>query len=142
MMKRIASPSSPSRGSRGFMLIEVLVSILIFSLGVLGLVKLQTSMTRANTSAKGRADAVYLTSEIIGVMRTDTANILNYNGSSCASYGLCKDWQNKVADTLPSATPVIAASATSVSVTITWTLPNEDSRTFTTTTVVKSAAAL
>lgn len=129
------------QGSHGFMLIEVLVSILIFSLGVLGLVKLQTSMTRASTSSKARADAAYLTSEIIGVMRTDTANLLNYNGSSCAAHGLCRDWQNKVTATLPSATPSILANATSVTVTINWSLPHEDTHTFTTTTIVKSATA-
>lgn len=124
------------------MLMEVLISLLVFSLGVLGLVKLQATMTRASTSAKARADANYLVSEILGVMRTDTAHLSSYNNSSCASYALCKDWTTKVATSLPNAVPTITASTPpTVTVTLTWTLPNEDTHTFTTTTILKAADA-
>ena len=138
----MSTPTSPLRSARGFMLMEVLISILVFSLGVLGLVKLQASMTRASTSAKARADANYLVSEILGVMRTDTAHLSSYDSGSCASYPLCKDWTNKVAASLPNANPTITAStAPTVTVTLTWTLPSEDTHTFTTTTILKAANA-
>ncbi len=55
-------------GQSGFMLIEVLISILVFSLGVLALVGLQTISIKQSTDAKYRADAVMLANEIIGQM--------------------------------------------------------------------------
>lgn len=127
------------------MLLEVLISVLIFSVGVLALVGLQASMTRGQTESKVRADASYLANELVGLMWSDTTNIAQYNGSSCASYGPCNAWRLKVLRALPSATPTVgvitAAGSTqgNVTITITWTSPTGDSHKFQTETAVRTA---
>ncbi|MED5622209.1 type IV pilus modification PilV family protein [Ideonella sp. BN130291] len=124
------------RPQRGVALIEALIGMLIFAFGVMGLVGLQASMTRAQTSSKLRGDATNLASEIIGTMWTDTANIAKYG--NCDTYDRCKAWQDKVAGMLPNgegATSVSAAGAVQVS--LSWQMPgsSEVQKYLTTTTV-------
>ena len=54
------------RANRGFMLVEALVAMLIFAFGVLGVVGLQVSMTKAQTQSKFRADASQLAHAVLG----------------------------------------------------------------------------
>lgn len=123
---------------RGFMLIEVLVSILIFSVGVLALVGLQAKMTTAQTSSKLRTDAAYMANELIGVMWSDIKNVSTYN--NCAS-DACKDWNAKLVQSLPGATSTIAVNASSlVTITITWKQGSDDTHTYTTSTYVRAAS--
>ena len=134
----------PAARMRGFMLIEVLVSILIFSIGVLALVGLQAKMTKAQSASKYRADAAYLSNELIGVMWSDLKNLGlgKYDGTGCASYARCKDWQTKVAQNLPGGVGTVTAPAGTtgdVIVQIQWTQGSEDTHTLTTHTFVKSA---
>jgi type IV pilus assembly protein PilV len=134
--------------SRGIALIEALVAILIFAIGVLGLVGLQASMTRAQGAGKYRADASNLANEVIGLMWADNpkangTQLPKYVTANCDSYTPCSDWKKKVANTLPQGTVAITADATNgaVSVTLTWTLPSDgstltDSHKYTTSTYV------
>lgn len=50
------------------MLLEVLIALLIFSLGVLGLVGLQANAVKQSGQAKYRADATLLANDLIGQM--------------------------------------------------------------------------
>ncbi len=52
----------------GFMLLEVLVAILIFAVGILGLVGLQANAVQQSGMAKYRADASLLANELVGQM--------------------------------------------------------------------------
>ena len=52
----------------GVMLLEALIAILIFSLGVLGIVGTQASAVNASRAAKYRTDAGLLANELIGLM--------------------------------------------------------------------------
>jgi len=52
----------------GVMLLEVLIALLIFALGVLGLVGLQASAIKQSGQAKYRADATLLANELVGQM--------------------------------------------------------------------------
>lgn len=52
----------------GVMLLEALIAILIFSLGILGIVGMQASAMSASRDAKYRTDAGLLANEIIGQM--------------------------------------------------------------------------
>lgn len=124
----------------GFVLIEVLVGVLIFSLGVLGIVGLQAAMTQAQTAAKFRADAAYLASEARGVMWADTTNLLSYDtAANCASNARCTAWTDKVGRMLPGGTAVIEVSAGgNVTITISWTPPNEGASRYTTATSIRS----
>ena len=55
---------------KGFSLIEVLISLLVLSVGVLGLVKLQTYMEVKSESALRSIDALYLAEEKLEHFRT------------------------------------------------------------------------
>ncbi len=123
----------------GVALIEALIAILIFAIGVLGLVGLQASMTRAQSAGKFRADASSLASEVIGLMWIDSnVNLPKYATASCAGYPRCLDWKNKVASALPAGSATVTADNASgaVSVTLTWTMPNEGTHSYATSTTV------
>ncbi|MCU0869360.1 MAG: hypothetical protein MUF30_07100 [Burkholderiales bacterium] len=65
-MRRVrAHPPRVSR-QRGVMLIEALLGILIFSLGIMALIGLQAQSIRNSSEAKYRADASFLADQIIG----------------------------------------------------------------------------
>jgi type IV pilus assembly protein PilV len=123
-------------GQSGFMLIEVLISILVFSLGVLALVGLQTISIKQSTEAKYRADAVMLANEIIGQMwvtdrRPATINQFATGGPQFLA------WVPRVQSALPGVaganlpdiTPTLLGAAadpsTQVLVTVRWKAPNE-----------------
>jgi type IV pilus assembly protein PilV len=121
------------RQSRGIALIEALVAILILTFGILGLVGLQASMTRAQSSAKYRADAAYLGGELIGALWADRPNLANYatTPSSACTYQPCADWVNKVASELPNGASQLAVSPSgAVGLTVTWSVANEGTRTY------------
>lgn len=123
------------RASSGIVLIEALVGILIFAMGVLGIVGLQAAMTKAQTSSKFRGDASYLASGLFGTMWADdiAVNLSKYTTAGCASYGPCNDWSTKVAAALPGGTTAVTVDAArNVTVTIQWTVPNEGTHSYTT----------
>jgi type IV pilus assembly protein PilV len=140
------------RAAGGFMLLEVLVALLIFMVGSLGIVGLQAAMTKAQTGSKFRADASFLAQRLIGNMWSDRSGLTNYATANCASHTRCNEWVSEVARALPNgaATVTVAALpdgtdvstglvvAADVTVTITWAPPNEEQRTYTTTSSVSS----
>ncbi|MGH6645298.1 type IV pilus modification PilV family protein [Aquabacterium sp.] len=137
-----------ARRQTGFMLMEVLISVLVFSVGVIALVSLQAAMTRAQTEAKIRADASYLATELVGLMWSDISNLANYDSANCAGYNTCKMWLSKVNKALPSSatlTPSISvvsaagASKGDVSITIRWQLPSGDVHKYSMTTTIRGA---
>lgn len=125
----------------GFMLMEVLVSILIFSVGILALVGLQAKLSKAQSASKLRTDASYLAQEVIGQMWADIPHASQY-ASGCASYAPCNDWMAKVASSLPGASGSISYDATqdSYTITIIWSASSE-AHSYTTTTTLQSAGA-
>jgi type IV pilus assembly protein PilV len=126
MTQRRQSPHRPSK-VRGVALIEALVGILIFAFGVVGLVGLQVAMAKAQGTAKYRADAAFLGSQVLGTIWADRSNLAKYNGGDCADHPACNDWLNKVQGTLPAGTASVASveSTGIVNVTITWTTSSE-----------------
>lgn len=121
------------------MLLEALVAILIFSIGVLSLIGLQAKMTHAQTASKMRADAAYLATELIGVMWSDLADLNGYAG---CNNDRCTDWQTKVQQTLPGATTTVSVDAASgqVDITINWTQASDGQHTYTTRTFIKASS--
>jgi len=137
--RRSARGPAPRQHLGGFVLIEVMIALLIFMFGVLGLVGLQASLTRATSDSQVRADAAYLASEMLGRLWSDTGHLTSYNGTSCASTVLCSEWQSKVAADLPSGTgsvgvAVDAAGNAAVTVTVTWAGPDKQRHTYVTST--------
>lgn len=97
--------------SRGSILIEVLVSVLIFAFGVLGLVGLQAAGVRATTDAKFRADASYIANKAISDMWLDRENLANFAAAGVAEPGL------------PEGEKTVVINGSQVSVTLTWKVP-------------------
>lgn len=64
------------RRQRGVGLIEVLVAVLILSLGMLGMAGLQTRAMKANQSSYARTQAVMLSYYMLDAMRADRATAL------------------------------------------------------------------
>lgn len=79
------------RLSAGVALIEALVSVLIFSIGALGLLALQAVATKNTADATYRSHASYMTNQIIAQMWVDRANIDQYahlqGGAACSFTG-------------------------------------------------------
>jgi len=68
----------------GFSLLEVLISVLVLAVGLLGLAGLQTTVIKYNHSAYLRSIAVYQAENIIDRMRANKAGVSagNYNSAS------------------------------------------------------------
>jgi type IV pilus assembly protein PilV len=66
---------SPKSAQSGVALIEAMVAILLFSIGVLAVAGLQASMLKHTGDAKYRADASYIAQQRIGVLWSDLNNI-------------------------------------------------------------------
>jgi type IV pilus assembly protein PilV len=69
---------SPIRKQSGSVLLEALISVLIFSMGILALVGLQGAMVKNSSDAKYRSDASFIAQERLGRMWTDPTNVANY----------------------------------------------------------------
>lgn len=134
-----------TRRQRGFMLIEVLVSAVILTIGVLALVGLQAKMNRAQATAKDRADAAYLASELQARMWSDLKNLSSYNNCPTGSYAPCTEWLGKLATVLPGsaglAQTVTVSTAGLVDIAIQWKTAQGDAHTYTTQTTIKAAPA-
>jgi len=82
--------SSAGAAQRGFFLIEALIAILIFSLGVLGLVAMGGAAIAAQSDAQYRTEAAALADEIaskisLNVDRYNTANLYPNTAASIAA---------------------------------------------------------
>jgi len=64
-----SSPLRPSQRQRGSTLLEVLVSVLIFSFGILGLVAMQVRATQYSVDAEDRNRAALLADDLAAQMR-------------------------------------------------------------------------
>jgi type IV pilus assembly protein PilV len=74
----------PGNRSDGFTLMEVMIAVLVLSLGLLGLAGLQATSLKANTSAAARGQATLLAYDIIDRMRAnrDAALAGTYNNTA------------------------------------------------------------
>jgi len=116
----------------GVALLEALVGILIFSIGILALMGLQAQSIRNTVEAKYRNEAAYLANQIIGQMWVDRSNLAAYDTGGGANPNMVA-WENQVANTLPRVvagganSPTIIVAGSQVTVTIFWQLPGSDS---------------
>lgn len=110
----------------GVALLEVLIATLLFSFGILAIAGLQAAMTRAQGSAKFRADAVNLGEDLVALVWTDRPHLAHYNQPACEAHKKCAEWLNKVASSLPNGAAEISATPSgAVRVTVTWAVSSE-----------------
>ena len=76
MHKQISLPLKSAQ--QGVVLVEAMIAILIFSMGVLAIVGLQAAMIKNTADSKYRIDASYIAQQRIGVMWSDPANLATY----------------------------------------------------------------
>lgn len=139
------SPQTRSRCIRvchsGFVMMDVLSAILLFSIGVLALVGLQSAMSRAQIEARIRADASYLANDLIGRIWSDIGQLSKYTVSGCANVKACEEWQTLVENTIPKGTGKVEADKDTgdVVITITWTMPSGDKHQYITQTSISKA---
>ena len=76
----------------GAYLLEALIGILIFALGVLGIVGLQAASLRTTTDSALRAEAVFAANQLLGQMWADDENSLVANYSSAFNGQPYKDF--------------------------------------------------
>ena len=110
------------RKQAGVMLLEALVAILIFSIGIIAVMGMQAVSITQVSQSKYRADAAYLANQLIGLMWvTDKATL-----SSFASAGGARaSWDATVASTLPKGAGVVVVNGTVVTITVTWRMPDD-----------------
>lgn len=105
------------RHQAGALLLEALIAILIFSLGILGVVGLQTTALQQSSDAKYRSEAAQLVEDLLGEMWTTdrTVATLQAQYSSCSTCPAYQAWYARVALRLPG---VAATGPTAPSVNI------------------------
>lgn len=133
------STSARSKQS-GYLLLEVLVSILIFSTGILAIFSLQTVSIKNSSDAKYRADASFLANQIVGYMWGERSNLAAYRhrpgGSACNSSGTdssntnVMSWLDEVSAALPGAADtrqqiIVDTATNTVTVTVCWKAPQD-----------------
>ena len=104
-------------------LLEVLISIVVLSVGLLGYAGLQTVSMKNNTSAFQRSQATMLTYDIVDRMRANKPNLASYGVAmgSIGSYADVISWKNEVAAALPDGDASVAVDlAGNATITIQW----------------------
>ena len=70
MLSTIRQNSQFVKGNTGFTIIEVLIAMVIFSIGILGVAMLQSGSIRGNTSARGVTDIALIATDRLEMLRS------------------------------------------------------------------------
>lgn len=120
--------------NKGFSMIEVLIAILIVSVGLVGLALLQNMALKYSQSTQYRTSAVNLSSSYFEQIRSNRAEITNYLGSfetsntNCGVVGdeissssFINEWRCQLGQQLGAgATATVERNGTEISIRITW----------------------
>lgn len=130
--RRKAAPARSARRSvRGMSLVEVLVSTVIFVIGVLGLLSAHASAFNSFTDAKLRVDAALLADRLIGELWVDRAHASDYayGGNNSSAPARLAPWLTQLRQSLPAADAAVEVVGEEVRVTVTWQPRDGDRRT-------------
>jgi type IV pilus assembly protein PilV len=125
----LAIHPSPSR-QHGFSLIEVLVTVVVLSIGLLSLAAGQAMSLRNNTSALMRFQATNLAYDILDRMRANRTSAIqgDYSLAMAASPGSGTDmasqdlvaWRASLASNLPNGNGAVVQNGREVTITVQW----------------------
>ena len=126
---------TPVRNTRGFTLLEVLIALLVFTIGMLGMAGLMVVSVKTNQSAYLRTQASFLAQSMADRMRGNLARIADYTGDydasttgadPCLSGAACTPaniavrdrrlWSVLLRDSLPAGSANIACTGASLGV--------------------------
>lgn len=126
---------------RGVMLLEALIAILIFSIGILAIIALQANSIKLASDSKYRADANLLANRLIGEMWVAHTSP-TFVGDFSTGGGRYIAWNSSVAATLPTVgvsaptvtitqatIPAASTVSSTVNIDIYWSVPGESSGT-------------
>lgn len=141
MDSTISSKLIPPRQS-GFTLLEVLVTLIILAIGLLGLAGLQAAGLKNNHNAYLRSQATQSVYDVIDRMRSNKTSINDYltsnmdpsvatvqndcitSSTSCTASNMAEhdlyEWYTAITATLPGASESISASGANYSVVLSW----------------------
>jgi type IV pilus assembly protein PilV len=85
----------------GVVLIEALLGILIFSIGILALIGMQSVAVKNTVDARYRTEAAYLAKDILNQIQLDMANITLYDDTNIGIYAPRTAWRSRVEALLP-----------------------------------------
>lgn len=118
------------RHVKGFSLIEILVSMLVLGIGILGMVGLQLNAMKLNQTAGVRSQATFLAYDIVDRMRANTPAVLagSYDisltadapsGTTISARDL-NAWKTALATQLPAGVGSIARNGQVLRVVVQW----------------------
>jgi type IV pilus assembly protein PilV len=123
-----ASPKSQS----GVLLIEAMVAILIFTIGVIALMGVQAAAVRSNSDSKIRMDAEFFADQLLSEMTVDGRNAAGEidfaalqakYGSGPAGGGFLR-WRTRLQDVANGGIPKAGTAAVPLTVTVTQAVTN------------------
>lgn len=121
MRKQMTSPFKSTQ--QGVVLLEALIAILLFSMGVLAIVGLQATMVKNVADSKYRAEAGYIAQQTIGQMWLFDPNNPSYNQQIEEFLKVGED----ISSLLPSGKRTVSQPAPGqFTVVVGWTAPGEE----------------
>lgn len=105
----------------GVVMLEALIAILIFSMGILAIVGLQAAMVKNTSDARYRAEATFIAQQKLGEIWTNIASHDALSGYVIAN--------EDISNLLPDGQRIVevtAAPECQVTVTVQWQLPGEE----------------
>jgi type IV pilus assembly protein PilV len=118
--------------NKGFFIIEALISILIFMIGILGILQLQVSQMQATADAQYRAQASYMAENLMTQINLDKDNIDTFVDKTNPAY---MDWESNLGNVLPGVndsppeitTSVTASGGKLITIIVKWKAPQSES---------------
>lgn len=123
------TPMNIGSRQKGITLLESLLGILLFSVGILAVVGMQSMAVRSVAESKYRMDASFLANQIIGEMWVNRTNLASYSYTSGGTPpAVAAAWVTRVGNSLPGTAanpPSISIAGNTVTITVQWQHPEE-----------------
>ncbi|MCA3242726.1 MAG: type IV pilus modification protein PilV [Rubrivivax sp.] len=100
---RVLRSPQRRRGARGVVLIDVLIAVVVFAVGVLAVMALQATAVQQSSQAKYRADATMLANALISRMWLTDRQVATLDATFATGGAGYDEWLATVAEALPGA---------------------------------------